>query len=144
MCLILDTNMYGLFLASDNEDMKPVRDWIDNKTGKIAHSPTGKMKDELDKYPRMRDRFAQYSRAGKLRTFSRQNVEREKNSLPHLKSDDPDIIALARVSGVRLLVSSDKYLHADFKQIVGGSIYQTRQHKHLLKRDICPYKRARP
>lgn len=138
MCLILDTNMYGLFLASDNEDMNPVRDWIDNKTGKIAHSPTGKMKDELDKYPKMRKRFKEYSRAGKLKTFPREDVEREKNRLPPLQSDDPDIIALARVSGVRLLVSGDENLHADFKQIVGGSIYQTRQHTHLLKRDICP------
>ena len=37
MCLILDTDNYGLFLAPDNEDMKPVRDWIDNKNGKIAY-----------------------------------------------------------------------------------------------------------
>ena len=138
MCLILDTNMYGLFLTSDNEDMKPVRDWIDNRDGKIAHSPTGKMRDELNKYPRMRDRFEQYSRAGKLKTFPREDVEQEKNSSSLLQSDDPDIIALARVSGVRLLVSGDKNLHTDFKQIVGGSIYQTRQHKHLLKRDLCP------
>ena len=36
MCLILDTNMYGLFLASDNEDMTPARDWIDNKPAKLS------------------------------------------------------------------------------------------------------------
>lgn len=138
MCLILDTNMYGLFLISDNEDMKPVRDWIDNKTGKIAYSPTDKMKDELDRYPKMQNRFDQYRQAGKLKAFPREDVEREKNRLPPLQSDDPDIIALAQVSGVRLLVSGDQNLHADFKQIVGGSIYQTQQHTHLLKRDICP------
>ena len=138
MCLILDTDNYGLFLAPDNEDMKPVRDWMDNKNGRIAYSPVGKMKNELERYPKMRNRFTQYRRAGKLKDFSREAVEREKKRLPKLRSNDPDIIALAQVSGVSVLVSSDTNLHADFKAIIGGSIYQTRQHKHLLKKDLCP------
>ncbi len=37
MCLILDTN--SLFLDPNNEDMKPVRKWVDDKSGKIAYSP---------------------------------------------------------------------------------------------------------
>lgn len=138
MCLILDTDNYGLFLAPDNEDMKPVRDWIDNKNGKIAYSPVGKMKNELERYPKMRNRFTQYRRAGRLKDFSREDVEQEKKKLPKLRSNDPDIIALAQVSGVNVLVSSDTNLHADFKAIIGGSIYQTRQHTHLLKKDLCP------
>jgi hypothetical protein len=138
MCLILDTDNYGLFLAPDNEDMKPVRDWIDNKNGRIAYSPVGKMKNELERYPKMRNRFTQYRRAGKLKDFSREAVEREKKRLPKLRSNDPDIIALAQVSGVGVLISSDTNLHADFKAIIGGSIYQTQQHTHLLKKDICP------
>lgn len=140
MCLILDTNMYGSFLASDNEDMIPVRDWIDNKTGKIAYSPTGKMKNELDKYPKMRKRVEEYRRSERIKRVPPEAVEQEKIRLSQsqLQSDDPDIIALAQVSGVRLLVSGDQKLHADFKNIVGGSIYQTQRHTHLLKRDICP------
>ena len=75
MCLILDTNRYGLFLDPNNEDMKPVRKWVDNKNGKIAYSPVGKMKDELEKYPKMRRQFEQYSRAGKLKNFLVEAVE---------------------------------------------------------------------
>ena len=138
MCLILDTDNYGLFLAPDNEDMKPVRDWIDNKNGKIAYSPVGKMKNELERSPRVRNRFTQYRRAGKLKDFPMEAVEQEKKRLPKLRSNDPDILALAQVSGVRVLVSSDTDLHADFKSIVGGNIYQTQRHKHLLKKDLCP------
>ena len=138
MCLILDTDNYGLFLAPDNEDMKPVRDWVGDKNGKIAYSPVGKMKDELERYPKMRSRFTQYRRAGKLKDFSREAVEQKKKGLPKLRSNDPDIIALAQISGVSVLVSSDTDLHADFKSIVGGSIYQTQRHKHLLKKDLCP------
>ena len=138
MCLILDTDNYGLFLAPDNEDMKPVRDWMDNKNGRIAYSPVGKMKNELERYPKMRNRFTQYRRAGKLKDFSREAVEQRKKELSGLRSNDLDIIALAQVSGVNVLVSSDTNLHADFKQIIRGSVYQTQQHKHLLKKDLCP------
>ena len=138
MCLILDTNRYGLFLDPTNEDMKPVRNWVDEKNGKIAYSPVGKMKDELEKYPKMRRQFEQYSRAGKLKNFLVEAVEQRKESLPSLRSDDPDIIALAQVSRVRLLVSNDENLHADFKTIVKGKIYQTSAHKRLLRNDLCP------
>ena len=138
MCLILDTNRYGLFLDPTNEDMKPVRNWVGKKNGKIAYSPVGKMKDELKKFPKMRKQFEQYSRAGKLKNFPVEAVKQRKESLPSLRSDDPDIIALAQVSGVRLLVSSDKNLNSDFKTIVRGKIYQTRSHKHLLHNGLCP------
>ena len=138
MCLILDTDNYGLFLAPDNEAMKPVRDWIDNKNGKIAYSPVGKMKNELERYPKMRNRFTQYRRAGKLKDFSREAVEQRKKELSGLRSNDPDIIALAQVSGVRVLVSSDTNLHADFKSIIKGKIYQTEAHWRLLRGDLCP------
>ena len=138
MCLILDTNMYGLFLAQGNADMKPVRDWVDKKYGKIVYSPAGKMKTELEKSPNVRRRFEEYSRAGKLKIFPIEAVEQKRERLPTLCSDDPDIIALAQVSGVSLLVSDDINLHADFKTIVRGKIYQTRVHKHLLRNDLCP------
>ncbi len=138
MCLILDTNMYNIFLDSGNTDMKPVRDWVNRQNGKIAYSSVGSMKDELEKYRKMRDRFEQYRRAGKLKTFSPEDVEQEKTGLPELRSNDPYILALAQVSGVRLLVSADQKLHTDFKQIVEGKVYQTKKHTHLLKKDLCP------
>ena len=115
-----------------------MREWIDKKNGKIAYAPIGKMRDELEKYPKMRRQFEQYRRAGKLKNFLVEAIEQRKNRLPPLRSDDPDIIALAQVSEVKLLISDDENLHADFKTIVRGKIYQTRSHKRLLRNDLCP------
>ncbi len=138
MCLILDKNMYGSFFDPKNADMEPVRKWMKKQKGKIVYSPTRKMKKELWNHGKMRIIFDNYRRAGKLKLVDKAAVEAEKKNLPELKSDDPDIIALARVSNVKLLVSADKPLHADFKDIIQGKIYQTRQHRRLLKRDTCP------
>ncbi len=56
-----------------------------------------------------------------------------------LESDDPHIIAIARVSGARLLCSRDQALHADFCNpgILNrprGKVYQNSSHAHLLTR----------
>jgi hypothetical protein len=56
-----------------------------------------------------------------------------------LKSDDPHIIALAKVSGARLLCSKDQNLHTDFGNRVfidkpRGNIYQNQSHAKLLKK----------
>ena len=138
MCLILDTNLYNLFLQPDNRDMKPVKDWVDTD-GKIAWSPTGKMRRELDRSPRMKKRFEEYRRDGKLKLYPPGEIEWERKRLPKLHSNDPDIIALARITGVNLLVSGDKDLHTDFKQLHGQrKIYQTRNHIDLLRNNRCP------
>ena len=68
-----------------------------------------------------------------------------------VKSDDPHIIALAQVSGARLLYSNDKSLQQDFKNkdLINnprGKVYITNEcrgnfssgHKKLLvRRDLC-------
>ncbi len=138
MCLILDTNKYGDFLASENQDMEPVRNWMKTRNGKIAYSPTEKMEGELNRHSKMREQFDRYRETDKLKLVPPNEVERAMNGLKGLQSDDPDIIALAQVSGVSVLVSSDTNLHADFKQIIRGNVYQTKKHKHLLKKDLCP------
>lgn len=56
----------------------------------------------------------------------------------NLKSDDPHILALALVSGARLLCSHDKDLHKDFTSIQilpkpRGKVYQDEKHSKLLK-----------
>lgn len=138
MCLILDANKYSNFLNPNNEDMYPVKNWIENKNGKIVYARINKMEKELDSYPPMREQFNIYRDAGKLKIIALDEVEEAQNNLPQLKSDDPHIIALAKVAGVKLLVSGDKNLHQDFKKIVGGKIYQTEKNKHLLNKDTCP------
>jgi len=138
MCLILDTNRFGPFLDRGDKDMAPVRDWIENRNGKIAWSPTRGMRGELERYGKMKDEFIRYRRAGKLKLIDEAAVTKEMKTLPELRSNDTEIIALARAAGVGLLVSADRNLHADFKEIIKGRIYQTRSHRRLLRPDACP------
>ena len=138
MCLILDTNKYGDFVEPENQDMEPIRNWMKTKNGKIVYSPTEKMERELKNHNEMRERFDRYKETQQLRLVPKNEVEQAMNSLQGLQSDDPDIIALAQVSGVSLLASADKDLHADFKTIIKGKIYQTSAHKRLLRNDLCP------
>ena len=137
MCLILDANKFSDYVNPDDIDMEPVRRWL-KSSGKIAYSPTDKLKQELDRHDKIRQQFDQYRQNGRLRQYPAQEVEVIKTTLPRLRSDDPDIIALAFVAGVKLLVSGDTDLHADFKSVVGGSVYQTRNHRGLLRPDTCP------
>lgn len=138
MCLILDANKYADFLNPQNQDMEPVRKWIGTSNGKLVYSPTEKMQSELSRHNKMKAQFDRYRETNKLKLIPSDKVRREMDGLRHLQSDDPHIIALAHVAGVKLLVSGDTNLHYDFKQIIGGSIYQTKEHEHLLKRDLCP------
>lgn len=55
-----------------------------------------------------------------------------------LRSDDPHVIALAQVSGARLLYSNDGKLQRDFKDRdlinnPGGSVYSTRENKNFTR-----------
>ena len=139
MCIILDTNLYRDFNNLDNEDMQPVRDWIDRKNGKIAYSPVGKIKQELEKSKNMIGKFRRYKRDKKLIEFPKEKVEKAKKRLKCLTSDDPDIIALAQISKVKVLATKDKNLQQDFKRFIKkGKIYQTKDHKDLLRQDTCP------
>lgn len=137
MCLILDANKFSDYINPDDLDMAPVRRWMKSR-GKIVYSPTEKLKQELDRHEMMRLQIDEYRKNGSLKQIPAQEVEIAKNSLPPLQSDDPDIIALAQVAGVRLLVSGDINLHTDFKNVIGGSVYQTRNHRRLLRPDTCP------
>ena len=137
MCVILDTNMYGRFLNQKDADMEPVRDWM-NKHGKIAYSPTSKMKKELGKFPKMGNKFREYSRASKLKLIDKDKVDATARTLNSLRSNDSHIVALAVCGNVKVLVSEDRMLHRDFKEKTGGKVYQNKKQKHLLKKDTCP------
>jgi len=140
MCLILDANKYGDFMNKDNEDMKPVRMWIEGNggKGKLVYSPTDKFEQELKCFRKMRDKLLYYQTRGKVKLVRKEKVEAEQAKLTGLKSNDRHVIALARVAKVDLLVSNDRDLHEDFKIFCNGRIYQNRSHRHLLTPDLCP------
>ena len=93
MCLILDTNKFSEYVNPENQDMELVRKWM-SKNGKMVYSPTLKLKQELEKHDKMRKQFEQFRENGKLKQYPAREVEQDRRSLPQLKSDDPDIIAL--------------------------------------------------
>lgn len=123
-----------------NHDMKPVRDWLEKKNGKIAYSDTHKFKQEWK--GRVKTfMLNELIFADKLKIVNRQRVEAEISKLKStgtLKSNDEHIIALAIVTEVKVLISEDRELRDDFKKLVGGKIYQQASHKHLLRRLKCP------
>ena len=140
MCAILDANMFGEFKNQSNEDMQPVWNWLEQKNGKIAYTNTRKFEEEWERGG-LTDLIQQLQRTGKLKEIPARDVRQKENELKgQIESDDEHIIALAMVANVKVLVSKDEKLHQDFKNrnLVGGKIYQTASHKHLLTKDTCP------
>ncbi len=97
----------------------------------------------------------QLQRRDKFRLVSDEDVQKKADELEQtgeLKSDDPHIIALAMVANVKVLVVERTYddprrpegrgrdsdLQEDFKNLVGGRVYQTKSHSRLLRKDTCP------
>lgn len=177
MCIILDVNSFSNFRNTDNEDLEPVRNWLESDSGKIVYTSTEKFRCEWEAgggyelminllYPesspsssiRMgwQQTIIELQRMGKLKLVSAEDVQAKADALEQsgeLRSDDPHIIALAMIASVKVLVvqrlpntlrrrarGADVALQADFKNrnFVGGKVYTTKSHSHLLRRDTCP------
>ena len=140
MCVILDVNNIGKFNEPADEDMKPVWNWLDRQNGKIVYSNTKKFEEEWERGGGIQLR-RELQRRSKLKEIPAQDVQEKAAELEgKIESDDPHIIALAIIANVKVLISNDRRLHEDFKNrnLVGGSVYQTKSHSRLLRRDTCP------
>ena len=143
MCVILDANTFHKFKNPTDEDMAPVWKWLDDKNGKIVYSNTEKFVDEWERggMGHLRD---QMMRAGQLKLVSEGVQEKTDELEGETASNDEHIIALAIVSGVKVLVSyreGDSDLFTDFKnrQLVGGKVYTRKAHaRRMLTKDTCP------
>lgn len=156
MGAILDTNVVPeVFGRNRPEAGKKFFDWINEGAGKLVVG--GKLLEELERTPA---REWIWIRQGILSTSVRMENEvkvkaytKKLQNKGGFKSDDPHILALAQVSGARLLYSNDSDLHKDFKnsELInrpGGRVYSTirgngkiqKRHKGLLrlkKKDLC-------
>ena len=126
-------------------------DWLDNRKGKLAVG--GKLLEELSKSANFRNWLQQALQAGNAVTWSDETVAAETATLESrriCKSNDAHVLALARVSGARLLFTNDQALQEDFGnraiiQEPRGRVYTTRlhqevsrTHQNLLNRtDLC-------
>lgn len=152
MCAILDANRAHEFVhVSPSEAVGQLKRWLESGRGKLVVG--GKLLDELHMNRDVRNWIAGLSRAGKAAFTSPEENEllrmktnelKERNDC---KSDDEHIIALAQVTGARLLYTSDKDLQADFTNTAlvsrpQGKLYPAAankivRRKLLDRRSIC-------
>ena len=150
MCAILDTNVVGEMFGSDRSEAGvEFFHWI-NTRGRLVVG--GKLLEELNQTP-AREWARQALNAGLIRSVSASKVKQRTQTLQNegsYRSNDPHVLALAQVSGARLLYSNDTDLQRDFKDknLIDnprGKIYSTHKsknfsviHRQLLrKRDLC-------
>ncbi len=115
MCLILDANVVGTVFRGDSPVGQDVFEWLENPRARLVVG--GKLYDELAHDGRFERWAEEAGKDGRLRRFPPQQIENEEEALPtrELRSDDPHVIALARVSGARILCSEDRDLWNDFQ-----------------------------
>jgi hypothetical protein len=138
VCLIVDANALSLTLdAAGENDFTPV--WTALMRGRARAVYGGELAREYARVAKLRDLIVQLDRAGRMRQVDSAAVDAETTVVESEQccaSDDPHIIALARVSQVRLLCSHDKALHTDFTNPnvlrPRGSIYQRPEHEPLI------------
>lgn len=134
--IIIDANVAQEFTAGSDE-AKAITTWI---LGRGRVSTGGRNLEELVKTP-IREFILQLDRAGKLLRAQKEIVDAMEIKIARsgIQSDDPHVIALAHVSGARLLYTKDRALIVDFTSTKNlprprGKCYRYAQrHKHLLR-----------
>jgi hypothetical protein len=139
MCLIVDANTISLVLTPPpKEHEKPIHDAIFKKKAIAVYG--GKLAREYAKLRRVSRLIRELDRVGAFVKVPDPDVDAMTAAIIEegtCVSDDEHIIALARVSNVRLLCSHDQDLHADFTNLQilkpRGSVYQRKSHRHLIR-----------
>lgn len=139
MCLILDANCLHKVFPSTDTEFIPVKETITSGNAKLVFGGT-KLREEYRRVNAAWRMIVALDKAGRTRKVDDSAVDAKELDLSasgKLQSDDPHVIALALISGVRLLCSHDKNLHADFTNpgIVqpSGNVYQNASHKKLIR-----------
>lgn len=141
MCAIVDMNAVGdLFAASTKSEFKPFFDWLLGD-GCVVYGGS-KYRGELRKADKLYRLFMELKKTRRARESDDTKIDAEQQRIEHeCSSDDPHIIALARVSGARILVlRADRKLEQDFqtRKLVAnprGRIYKNKSHWRLLRHD---------
>ena len=151
MCAIVDANTaYQVFGSDRPEAGVKFFDWF--YAGRGCLFVGGQLLEELSR-TRAREWAREGINSGWIRTVPESDVNFMTQRLRddgQCRSDDPHVLALAIVSGARLLYSNDTDLQQDFKnkRLIDnprGKVYSTREdtgfrqsHARLLQRkDLC-------
>ena len=151
MCAIIDANVaHEVFGSSPQPAGRGFLNWINKGSGRLVAG--GKLLRELNE-TRASEWLRQAQIAGLVRSVNEEDVRARTTELlrqQRCRSNDPHVIALAQVSGARLLYSNDRALHRDFKDTSlidnpAGRIYSTNKSKNftsarrqvLQRKDLC-------
>jgi hypothetical protein len=140
MCLIIDCNSAHKVFPAAHPDFVSLSKAIDRGDAKLVCG--GKLKQEYQRMKEFWRYFVGLDRQGRTRLVSDSKVDAETLRLQETgacTSDDHHIVALARVSGARLLCSDDNALCNDFKNRnllarPRGNIYRRADHAGLLRK----------
>ena len=153
MCAIVDANVaHEVFRITPAPAGEKFFEWINKGTRRLVAG--GKHLEDLENSSAD---FRQWATgallAGKMRIVDYDQVHRRTLKIQaqsQYESDDPHLLALAQISGSRLLYSNDRDLHRDFRKKVlidkpRGKVYSTlktksftRAHGRLLRQnDLC-------
>lgn len=133
MCVIVDANRAAAVVDPAETRYGPLRRWIEERGGKLVHG--GLLTAELAEVEQFRRWLVQLERAGRAFRADDPAVRAETalvSTLP-IRSDDPHVLALARVSGARTVCTEDALLMRDFKDRAlvprpKGRVYRTEAH----------------
>ena len=160
MCAIVDNNVRHEVFSPDSQTPagRHFLDWLDEGNGRLVVG--GKLWRELSEYGHFQKWFQvaiTSSRAFRFKDAKIDDKETEIRSSQVCQSNDEHVLALALVSGARLLFTNDLNLQQDFgnHEIINsprGRVYTTVRHKdvrpthrNLLNRtDQCQNKRCSP
>lgn len=156
MCAILDTNsahdvfgLSGRSAAGEDSYMHLQRGGMELVVGGKVLRKLRRSSGEFREWFKEADRGGH---RGRVRNVAPEEVNARQAVLERsqkLRSNDPHIIALAQVSGARLLYTKDKHLREDFANgeilnsprgmlyPVGDGPQAKRDRKHLRGRNIC-------
>lgn len=143
MCLIVDASCCGKLFPEPENNYKYVKSCLYGFAQRhdinVKLVIGGQLKKELLRHHATREAIAVLVRGNRAKLVSDVEVDKLSASIAHkheLKSNDSHIIALALLTGARLLISEDSNLIGDFTsgKILSppGKVYKDRQHDHLL------------
>ncbi len=136
MCAIVDANVVGEVFGRDRPEAgERFFRWLNDGKGRLVTG--GRLSRELGQSRQYLEWSVQARLAGVLYAEDEDSVRGRENAIRNgglCESDDPHIIALAQISGARLLYTNDQALQRDFGKrdlIAGprGKVCSTLRHK---------------
>ncbi|MCC7493047.1 MAG: hypothetical protein IT204_11885 [Fimbriimonadaceae bacterium] len=119
-----------------DQRFKPVWTWLRGPHGRLVFG--GRLATELLRVKQAAQMLQELKRAGKAHLADAAQVDEATEAVrAACSSDDPHVVALAQVTGARLLCSDDKLLIDDFKNGAllrpVGKVYRGPEHSSLLE-----------